>query len=105
MLKAYVKELNEFFNNTAKRVANEITWNGLNITINTLSNDSKKNPFYIHELKTETDGVLKTIKSLKSDSHGSENFSIVKFAPALFEKIPSFVCLVFKKENKRVLKW
>ena len=25
MLKAYVKELNEFFNNTAKRVANEIT--------------------------------------------------------------------------------
>ena len=28
----------------------------------------------------------------------------LKFSPALFEKIPSFVCLVFKNENKWILK-
>ena len=27
----------------------------------------KKNPFYIHVLNTETDDVLKTIKSLRND--------------------------------------
>ena len=27
-------------------------------------------------------------------------FVKLKFSPALFEKIPSFVCLVFKMENK-----
>ena len=31
-------------------------------------------------------------------------FAKLKFSPALFEKIPSFVCLVFKIENKVVLK-
>ena len=27
-------------------------------------------------------------------------FAKLKFSPALFEKVPSFVCLVFKIENK-----
>ena len=31
-------------------------------------------------------------------------FAKSKFSPALFEKIPSFVCLVFKIENKLILK-
>ena len=31
-------------------------------------------------------------------------FAKLKFSPALFEKIPSFVFLVFKNENKRILK-
>ena len=31
-------------------------------------------------------------------------FAKFKFSPTLFEKIPSFVCLVFKIENKWVLK-
>ena len=31
-------------------------------------------------------------------------FARLKFSPALFEKIPSFVCLVFKIENKLILK-
>ena len=31
-------------------------------------------------------------------------FAKLKFFPALFEKIPSFVCLVFKIENKLILK-
>ena len=31
-------------------------------------------------------------------------FAKLKFSPALFEKIPSFVCLVFKIENKWILK-
>ena len=51
--------------------------------------------------------VLITIVSLslKSDSHVSENFcQIKKLSPALFEKIPSFVCLVFKFEIKWILK-
>ena len=33
-----------------------------------------------------------------------EIFSKLNFSPALFEKIPSFVCLVFKIENKWILK-
>ena len=36
---------------------------------------------------------------LKSDSH-VKIFAKLKFSPALFEKIPSFVCLVLKVENK-----
>ena len=31
-------------------------------------------------------------------------FAKLKFPPALFEKIPLFVCLVFKIENKVILK-
>ena len=31
-------------------------------------------------------------------------FAKLKFSPALFEKILSFVCLVFKIENKWILK-
>ena len=31
-------------------------------------------------------------------------FAKLKFSLALFEKIPSFVFLVFKNENKRILK-
>ena len=31
-------------------------------------------------------------------------FAKWKFSPALLEKIPSFVCLVFKIENKWILK-
>ena len=27
-------------------------------------------------------------------------FAKLKFSPALFEKVPAFVCLVFKIENK-----
>ena len=37
---------------------------------------------------------------LESDPHVYENFCQIKFSPALFEKIPSLVCLVFKIENK-----
>ena len=33
-----------------------------------------------------------------------KSFAILKFYPVLFEKIPSFVCLVFKNENKWILK-
>ena len=32
-------------------------------------------------------------------------FSKLKFSPALFEKKPSFVCLVFKIKNKWILKF
>ena len=32
-------------------------------------------------------------------------FVKLKFSPALFEKILSFLCLVFKTENKWILKW
>ena len=31
-------------------------------------------------------------------------FAKLKFSPAMFEKMPSFVCLVFKIKNKRILK-
>ena len=31
-------------------------------------------------------------------------FAKLEFSPALFEKIPSFVSLVFKTENKLILK-
>ena len=31
-------------------------------------------------------------------------FAKLKFSTALLEKIPSFVCLVFKIENKSILK-
>ena len=41
---------------------------------------------------------------LKSDSHVKENFCQIKVSPALFERIPSFVCLVSKIENKWILK-
>ena len=37
---------------------------------------------------------------LKLDPHVPENFSQIKIVLSLFEKIPSFVCLVFKNENK-----
>ena len=33
-----------------------------------------------------------------------KTFAKLKFFPALFEKIQSFVCLVFKIENKLILK-
>ena len=33
-----------------------------------------------------------------------QNFAKLKFSPALFEKVPSFVCFVFKIENKWILK-
>ena len=33
-----------------------------------------------------------------------EIFSKLNFSPALFEKIPSFVCLAFKIENIWILK-
>ena len=36
---------------------------------------------------------------LKSDSHVSEIFFKLKFSPTSFEKIPLFVCLVFKIKN------
>ena len=32
-------------------------------------------------------------------------FAKLKFSPVLFEKIPLFVCLAFKNENKWILKW
>ena len=41
---------------------------------------------------------------LKSDSHVPENFWQVKIIPSIVQKIPSFVCLVFKNENKGILK-
>ena len=42
---------------------------------------------------------------LKSGSLTLKNiFAKLKFSPALFEKILSFVCLVFKIENKYILK-
>ena len=31
-------------------------------------------------------------------------FAKLKFSPTLFEKVPSFVCLVFKIENEWILK-
>ena len=31
-------------------------------------------------------------------------FAKLKFSPALFDKIPSFLCLVFKIENEWILK-
>ena len=37
---------------------------------------------------------------LKSDSHVKENFCLLKIFPSLVKKIPSFVCLVCKIENK-----
>ena len=37
---------------------------------------------------------------LKSGSHVPENFTKLKLSPVLFKKIPAFVCLVFKNENK-----
>ena len=53
MLKANVNELNEFFNNTAKRVTNKIP-KPLNDTSTVLSIlypiTVKKNPFYLNEI-------------------------------------------------------
>ena len=37
---------------------------------------------------------------LNSDPHVSENFYQIKIFPSLVRKIPPFVCLVFKIENK-----
>ena len=33
-----------------------------------------------------------------------KTFAKLKFFATLFEKIPSFVCLVFKNESKQILK-
>ena len=44
--------------------------------------------------------IWTNIEDLKSDSNVKKIFTKSKFSPALFEKIPSFVCLVFKIENK-----
>ena len=40
------------------------------------------------------------ILTVNSDSHVMKIFAKIKFSPALFEKISSFVCLVFKIEKK-----
>ena len=37
---------------------------------------------------------------LKSDSHVPEHFGLIKIFPSLVKKNTSFVCLVFKIENK-----
>ena len=42
---------------------------------------------------------------LKSDSQVPENFCQLKLSPVVFKKIPSFLCLVFKNENKLILKF
>ena len=42
--------------------------------------------------------------TLKSDSHVKNIFAKLKFSPALFQKIPSFVSLVFQIGNKWILK-
>ena len=51
-----------------------------------------------------TDGKKELLKklclTLKSDSHVSENFCQIKIFPSPIKKIPSFVCLVLKNENK-----
>ena len=64
MLKANINQLNEFFNNTAKRVTNKSPkpLNGFNSTISTLPNNHKKNPFSLDEINA--DDLLKTFKSL-----------------------------------------
>ena len=42
--------------------------------------------------------------SLKLDSHIPENFCQIKVIPVVFKKIGSFICLVFKNGNKRIIK-
>ena len=44
--------------------------------------------------------LLKIIHSKSRALTSKKIFAKLKFSPALFEKIPSFVCLVFKIENK-----
>ena len=41
---------------------------------------------------------------VKLDSHVPENFCQIKIFSTLLQKIPSFVCLVFKNENEWILK-
>ena len=42
--------------------------------------------------------------NLKSNSHVPENFCQIKVIPSGVQKILSFPCLVFKNENKWILK-
>ena len=48
--------------------------------------------------------VLLHGRCLKSDSHVPESFCQIKIFPDMFEKIPSFVCLVFENETQWILK-
>ena len=67
-MKLMLTSWTKFFENTAKQVRNEILkkLNDLNSTINTISNDRQKIPFYIHDINTDTNDVLKAIKSLRN---------------------------------------
>ena len=44
--------------------------------------------------------IKKIIKTQSRTLTFKKIFAKLKFSPALFEKTPSFVCLVFKIENK-----
>ena len=48
--------------------------------------------------------ILNETSPLKSALTFKKIFAKLKFSPALFEKIPSFVCLVFKSDDKRIWK-
>ena len=53
------------------------------------------------KLCLDSQGKFAQYKRLKSDSHVQENFCQIEIFPS---QIPSFVCLVFKIENKQFLK-
>ena len=42
--------------------------------------------------------------ALKPDLKSDKVFAKLKFSPVLFKKIPLFLCLVFKNQNKWILK-
>ena len=51
------------------------------------------------EEKVKKNVVYKT-PDVKSKPNFKKIFAKLKFSPVLFQKIPSFVCLVFKIEDK-----
>ena len=55
------------------------------------------------EEKVKKNVVYKT-PDVKSKPNFKKIFAKLKFSPVLFQKIPSFVCLVFKIEDKWILK-